>query len=390
MALKDYCFDGSKKLELSQLPTDGKKDGADKAAILKKTEKNLAKMAELQDRLYADSRESVVLVLQAMDAAGKDSTVKHVMSGINPQGVNVVSFKQPSGEELAHDYLWRAVRALPRRGSMGIFNRSYYEDVLVVRVHKLYQNYAMAKRVLNDSEDEFFGKRYRQIRDFEEYLYENSYRLVKVFLHVSPEEQKKRFLERIDDPAKNWKFSAGDVDERALWNDYMDAYEKAINATAAPHSPWYVLPADQKWYTRYLVSEALVQALEACEPRYPVLPRPEHEQLADCKARLLAEEKDRPGSVKKDARAAAPAEDAAEKADGSAAKDAKAAKAGNAGKKARTGKKSADAAAKGAAPAAEKAAAKAAEKSAVKAAKATAAPAAAPKRRGRPPKAAKA
>ncbi|MEG1381574.1 MAG: polyphosphate kinase 2 family protein [Ruthenibacterium sp.] len=291
MALHDYLVDGNKHIDIAKLPTDGKKDNIkkeDKAEILKKTAKNLARMQELQDKLYADSQEGILIVLQAMDAAGKDSTVKHVMSGVNPQGVSVTSFKQPSSEELAHDYLWRVNKVLPRRGQMAILNRSYYEDVLVVKVHQLQKNYNMAPRTLDD--DDFFQKRYKQIRNYEEYLYENSYRIVKIFLHVSPEEQKKRFLERIDDASKNWKFSSGDLKERAHWDDYMHAYEDAVNNTATEHSPWYVLPADQKWYTRYLVSELIVKTLEACNSKYPELPKEDLDNLAACKAQLLAED----------------------------------------------------------------------------------------------------
>lgn len=291
MGLSKYKADGSHYVRLEDYPTSGKQDKADKAEILAQMQENLEKIAALQDKLYADGRESVVVILQAMDAAGKDSTVKHVMSSVNPQGIDVISFKQPTSEELAHDYLWRAVRALPTRGKMAIFNRSYYEDVLVVKVHELQKGYKMAARVTKD--DDFFEKRYRQIRDFERYLYENSYRVVKIFLHVSKDEQKKRFLERIDAPEKNWKFSRSDVTERAHWEDYMEAYEDAINATATEHSPWYILPADQKWYTRYLVSRAVLHALEACDPQYPRLPQSDAANLAQCKASLLAEDSDK-------------------------------------------------------------------------------------------------
>ena len=290
MGLKEYCFDSAQKPRLNQLPTDGHAEKLNRADIVKRTQKNLEKMTELQDKLYADGREGVILVLQAMDAAGKDSIVKHVMGPLNPQGVDVISFKQPTGEELAHDYLWRAHRAIPRRGYIGIFNRSYYEDVLVVKVHELQHGYQMPERCLDENSKEFFDKRYRQIRNFEEYLYENGYRVVKVFLHVSPEEQKKRFLERIDDETKNWKFSASDIKERAHWEEYMHAYEEAIAHTATEHSPWYVLPADQKWYTRYLVSEIMVKALAACDPQYPDLPQTEKDELAACKAQLIAED----------------------------------------------------------------------------------------------------
>ncbi len=290
MDLRKYRYTGKKKLDLSKVATDSDKNKTDKAKILELTRKNQTKMKELQQKLYADGREGVIFVLQAMDAAGKDGTIRHVMGPLNPQGVEVTSFKQPGVDELAHDYLWRAHCAVPSRGNIGIFNRSYYEDVLVVRVHDLQNRYKIAKRCLDGSRDEFFEKRYRQIRDFEEYLYENSYRVVKIFLHLSKKEQKKRFLERIDDETKNWKFSSADLKERGFYDKYMSAYEHAINHTACPHSPWYVLPADQKWFTRYIVSEIVVKTLEQCEASYPELARAELEALEGCKASLLAEE----------------------------------------------------------------------------------------------------
>ena len=290
MKLDDFCFDGSRPCALRDLPCGADEDArAKKEKLLALTAKNLAEMAQLQDAFYADGREGLIIVLQALDAAGKDSTVKHVMGGLNPQGVTVHSFKQPSKEELAHDYLWRVNRALPARGSIAIFNRSYYEDVLVVQVHDLYKTYRMAPRTLEDPRKEFFKKRYRQIRQYEEYLYENSYRVLKLFLHVSKEKQKERFLERIDTPAKNWKFSADDIRERALYGRYTDTLDEVINATATAHSPWYALPADQKWYTRYLVSEAVVRALRACCHEYPQPSDDLRGRLAECR-RLLEEE----------------------------------------------------------------------------------------------------
>lgn len=284
-----YRFEGGKPCHLDDMPTDGKKEELDKEKILAKTQRNLAEMSALQDAFYADGREGLILILQAMDAAGKDSTVKHVMGGLNPQGVTVHSFKQPTAEELSHDYLWRVNRALPRRGEIAIFNRSYYEDVLIVRVHELQKNYRMADRVLQEDPDQFFEKRYRQIRNYEEYLYENSYRVVKLFLHVSKAEQKQRFLERLDKPEKNWKFSAADLKERALFGDYRKAYETAITETSTRHSPWYALPADQKWYTRYLASEIVADALKHCDPHYPELSTEAAAQLADYRAQLGAE-----------------------------------------------------------------------------------------------------
>ena len=293
MGLREYCFNGKQELELESLPTNAKGDGLtkkDKETYLAYTEKNLARIAALQDKLYAAGKEGIVVVLQAMDAAGKDSTIKHVMRGVNPQGVDVVSFKQPTSEELRHDYLWRAHKALPERGKIAIFNRSYYEDVLVVKVHRMQKSYAMADRCIDAPDKDFFGKRYLQIRDFEEYLYENSYRVVKIFLNVSRKKQKQRFLERIDVPEKNWKFSESDLKERAHWDEYMKAYEAAINATATKHSPWYVIPADQKWYARFLVSEVVRKVLEEADPVYPELPEEKRRDLAACKWMLQTEE----------------------------------------------------------------------------------------------------
>lgn len=290
MKAKKYRYDGSTPCRLAELPTNGKKDEVNKEEILARTAENLKQIAQLQDAFYADGREGLVVILQAMDAAGKDSTIKHVMSGMNPQGVNVTSFKQPNSEELKHDFLWRVNKALPARGNIAIFNRSYYEDVLVVQVHGLQKNYHMAQRVIGEDKKTFFKKRYRQIRSYEEYLYENSYRVVKIFLHLSKKEQKKRFLERINNPEKNWKFSHSDLEERKLFGEYMDTFEEVIDATATDHAPWYVLPADQKWYTRYLVSEILLDELRKCGSEYPVLCEEEQARLADCKAALEAEE----------------------------------------------------------------------------------------------------
>lgn len=289
MKADKYCFDGSKKLDLNKVSTNSKKDKVTKEEIIEKTAKNQEKIAALQERLYADGREGVILVLQAIDAAGKDSTVKHVMSGINPQGVQVTSFKQPNSEELSHDFLWRVNKHLPSRGMIGIFNRSYYEDVLVVQVHNINKSYHMAERVVGMDDDKFFQKRYAHIRNYEEYLYDNSYRIVKIFLNVSKEEQKERFLERIDTQEKNWKFDAGDLKERALWDEYHKVFEDVINATSTKECPWYVLPADQKWYTRYLVSEILLKTLEDIDPQYPTMSEETAAQLKECRDALMNE-----------------------------------------------------------------------------------------------------
>lgn len=285
-----FRFTGSAPCHLRELPCGaGRREKDDKDLIQARTADNLQKMAELQDAFYADGREGLIVVLQALDAAGKDSMVKHVMGGLNPQGVTVHSFKQPSKEELAHDFLWRVNRALPARGSIAIFNRSYYEDVLVVQVHDLQKTYRMAPRVLEDGKRAFFRKRYRQIRAYEEYLYENSYRVVKILLHVSKEKQKERFLERIETPAKNWKFSEDDIRERALFDTYQDTFDEVVTETATEHSPWYVIPADQKWYARYLVSEIVVDALEHCCHEYPQLSEEARSRL-DVYRRALEQE----------------------------------------------------------------------------------------------------
>jgi PPK2 family polyphosphate:nucleotide phosphotransferase len=224
-------------------------------------------LAEEQDMLYAQNRWSLLLVFQAMDAAGKDGAIKHVMSGINPQGCQVSSFKQPSPEELNHDFLWRCVKCLPERGRIGIFNRSYYEEVLAVRVHP--ELLEKQKLPPSSAGKRIWDERLADIADFEDYLSRQGTVILKFFLHVSRKEQKKRFLERLDKPEKNWKFSPADVQERAFWDDYMRAFEEAIRATAARHAPWYVVPADNKWFTRLVVAAAIVEAVENLKLSYP-------------------------------------------------------------------------------------------------------------------------
>ncbi len=285
--LKKYRFNGDSPLDLKTVNTSAKKDSVQKQDILEKTAANQLEIQHLQDKLYAAGAEGLIIVIQARDAAGKDSTIKHVMSGINPQGVDVYSFKQPTHEELAHDFLWRFNRAIPIRGKIAIFNRSYYEDVLVVKVRELYKNYNMPDRTKGS---DFFENRYTQIRNYEEYLYQNGYRILKIFLNVSKKTQKKRFLERIDEPDKNWKFSDADLAERALWDQYSEAYEDAVNNTATRHCPWYVIPADQKWYTRYLVSEAVLHVMQKMNPQYPVLHKDQQEKLQEYRQALLGEE----------------------------------------------------------------------------------------------------
>jgi PPK2 family polyphosphate:nucleotide phosphotransferase len=245
------------------------------------------RMAALQDRLSAQNRWGLLLIFQAMDAAGKDSAIEHVMSGVNPQGCQVTAFKSPSSEELDHDFLWRTSRALPERGRIGIFNRSYYEEVLIVRVH---QGILAAQRLPHQVVTKRIWKeRLEDIAAHERYLHRQGYAIRKFFLHVSKAEQKRRFLARLDTPEKNWKFEAADVKERQHWKAYMDAYEDAIRRTAAPHAPWVVLPADNKWYTRLMVSAAVVEALEELELEYPSVDATRRVELKEARQLLEAE-----------------------------------------------------------------------------------------------------
>jgi PPK2 family polyphosphate:nucleotide phosphotransferase len=247
----------------------------------------IEKLADLQTRLYAQDCFSLLIVLQAMDAAGKDSTIKHVMSGVNPQGCQVTSFKVPSTQELDHDFLWRCVRELPERGRIGIFNRSHYEEVLVVRVHPEF----LAAQHLPPSlvGKDIWKDRYQSINDFERHLSENGTRVVKFYLHVSREEQRKRFLERLDKPEKNWKFSLRDVLEREHWDDYMRAYEDAISATSTEWAPWYVVPADHKWFTRLVVAQVIGTTLEELRVDYPQVDAARKKEIAKARRLLLRE-----------------------------------------------------------------------------------------------------
>jgi len=242
-------------------------------------------LAEEQEKLYAQDRWGVLLVFQAMDAAGKDSTIEHVMSGVNPQGVHVTSFKAPSAEELDHDFLWRCARALPERGRIGIFNRSYYEEVLVVRVHQEFL--ARQKLPRGCVTEDIWQERFEAIRNFEQYLARNGYLILKFFLHVSRGEQKKRFLERLDNPEKHWKFSSADVHERRFWKDYMRAYEDMIRHTAADHAPWYVIPADNKWFTRLAVAAAIVAGIERLDLAFPKVDAAKRKDFAEARKALL-------------------------------------------------------------------------------------------------------
>jgi PPK2 family polyphosphate:nucleotide phosphotransferase len=243
-------------------------------------------LAELQDKLYAQDKWAVLLVFQAMDAAGKDGAIKHVMSGTNPQGCQVYSFKSPSSDDLDHDYLWRCMKSLPNRGHIGIFNRSYYEEVLVVRVHPEF----LAKQKLPPKVvgKKIWEERFEDIRNFEQYLSRNGVVVRKFFLHVSKKEQKRRFLERIDDPLKNWKFSSNDANERDFWDDYMEAYEQMIQETATKEAPWYVVPADNKWFTRVVVAGAVIETLDSLDLAYPKVDEVKLNELGAAKKKLVS------------------------------------------------------------------------------------------------------
>jgi PPK2 family polyphosphate:nucleotide phosphotransferase len=244
-------------------------------------------LAEEQSMLYAQDRWSLLLVFQAMDAAGKDGTIKHVMSGINPQGCQVFSFKQPSAEELDHDFMWRYSKRLPERGRIGIFNRSYYEEVLIVRVHEEILNQQKIPPTLIGKR--IWAERLKDFVHFEDYLSRQGVIILKFFLHVSREEQKKRFMKRLDEPEKNWKLSASDVHERKFWDDYMRVYEEAIRATASKHAPWFVVPADNKWFTRLVVAAAIVEAVEQLDLTYPKVDAEKKKELATMREALVHE-----------------------------------------------------------------------------------------------------
>ena len=283
MDISKYKVTGKKGFDFDGFDTKGKSEfnsSEDHQSIINQ---NVKKKSELQAKLYAEGKTGLLIIFQAMDAAGKDGAIKHVMSGINPQGINVYSFKQPSAEELAHDYLWRAVKVLPERGKIAVFNRSYYEDVLIVKVHKLYEKMNLPDICKGESVIE---DRYRQIRNFEDYLWENGIVTVKFFLHMSKEIQRKRFLQRIDKKDKNWKFSEGDINERRFWNDYQEAYKSAIEATATKNNPWYIVPADKKLFTRVVVSEVLLNVMKNIDPQYPKISQAQEEALSVYRQRL--------------------------------------------------------------------------------------------------------
>lgn len=269
MNFEKFLVPSNKVIKLSDFDTAYTGEFHNKSEAKEKLKENIKKLSRLQDLLFASSTYGILIILQAMDAAGKDSLIKHVMSGLNPQGCRVYSFKVPSEEELKHDYIWRCIKELPERGYIEIFNRSYYEEVLVVKVHQsLLAKQNLPLSLPTDSEV-FWKMRYEQINNFEKYLVENGFLVIKFFLHLSKEEQKKRFLKRIDTPEKNWKFSLGDIKEREYWNEYLSAYEDMLNNTSTSYAPWYVLPADHKWFTRVIASEILSSKIESLNLSYP-------------------------------------------------------------------------------------------------------------------------
>jgi len=276
------------KLNLKNYKTDDTDGLKDKEEAKEELKDNIKKLTELQSMLYAQDTKALLIIFQAMDAAGKDGAIEHVMSGLNPQGVQVTSFKQPSSEELDHDYLWRCAKNLPERGRIGIFNRSHYEEVLVVRVHDfILQGQRLPDEIKKDKN--IWKQRFKQIRNFEEYLADNGTHILKFFLHVSKEEQKQRFLARIDTPEKNWKFSSSDAKERAFWDDYMKCYKEAIEATSTGKAPWYIIPADKKWFTRLAVSEIIVEKMKSMKLHYPVVTEEHKKELEEAKKMLESE-----------------------------------------------------------------------------------------------------
>src|ERR1700733_5773006 len=264
----DFRVRPGKNVDLDQWPTKGRPVYSSKEEYEKLLGEHIQKLSEVQNLLYADNRYALLLIFQAMDAAGKDSAVKHVMSGVNPQGCQVFSFKHPSTEELEHDFLWNAARRLPERGHIGIFNRSYYEEVLIVRVHREILAAENLPEELVENKH-FWRDRYRSIQNLEDHLHRNGTRVLKFFLHLSKDEQKKRFLKRIDDPEKNWKFSADDIKERKYWNQYMKAYEECLSATSTQNAPWYIVPADDKESTGLIISRIALDTLQGLKMAYP-------------------------------------------------------------------------------------------------------------------------
>ena len=288
MDTKQFVVPEGKKLNLKNYKTDFTADYENKEEAVADLAENNRRLSKLQDTLYAQNTQALLVIFQALDAAGKDSAIKHVLSGVNPQGCEVVSFKTPSMTELEHDFMWRSIVKLPERGRIGVFNRSYYEEVLIVRVHpQILQNQQLSEEIKSDKN--IWKKRFEDIKNFETYLTNNGVHVLKFFLNVSKDEQKKRFLARIETPEKNWKFSAQDAKERAFYDDYQKAYRDALQATSTKRAPWFVIPADKKWFTRVAVSEIICEKLESMDLSYPKLSKEQMKSLQEAKKMLESE-----------------------------------------------------------------------------------------------------
>lgn len=283
---QNYRFDGTKRVDIRHLKTDDTGVFHERGEVRDGFRANLRRINELQLALYAERKEGIVFIFQAMDAAGKDGVIRTVFSTLSPHGVKEYCFKTPSQEELNHDFLWRFWSALPAKGNISIFNRSYYESVLVERVHALWKDQPMPDRV---KKSDVIRLRYEQIADYEKYLYTTGTRVIKIFLNVSEEEQARRFLSRIDTPSKNWKLSERDIAERDHWDEYMESFERMIDRTATPEAPWFVVPADHKWFARFLVSQIVLDTLKSVDPHYPTVSPHEKERVAAMKNKLLCD-----------------------------------------------------------------------------------------------------
>lgn len=285
MSIKKYRYIKKGSFNIKKVKTKDKGEFVSREYAIDEFVENLKEINVLQQKLYAERKEGVIFIFQAMDAAGKDGCIRTVFSTLTPHGVKEFCFKKPSDEELSHDYLWRFWDALPAKGNISIFNRSYYEDVLIGKVHKLYENQIVPDRM---KDVDVIEKRYKEINDFEKYLYNNATRVVKIFLNVSKDEQAKRFISRIDTPRKNWKVSEGDIKEREYWDEYQEAFEMMINNTSSKHSPWYVVPADHKWYARLIVSRIVLETLREINPQFPVVSEEEIEKMKEYKEYLVS------------------------------------------------------------------------------------------------------
>lgn len=288
MNYKDFVVPENKTVKLHDFAADFTGDFANKEAAAADLEASRKRIAASQNVLYAENKQALLIVVQAMDAAGKDSTIKHVFTGVNPQGIDVVPFKPPTADELAHDFLWRAARALPSRGKIGVFTRSHYEEVLVVRVHpEILQNQPLPDQIKNNKN--IWDERFEDIRNWEKYLTRNGVHILKFFVNISKAEQKKQFIERIEDETKHWKFSFGDLTDRALWHEYMKAYEAAFAATSTESAPWYIIPGDKRWFTRAAIAKIIADKLESMNPQYPEVSDKQRQQIAEARKILESE-----------------------------------------------------------------------------------------------------